>query len=595
MARVDSLPEGVKEVLQTGAAIEREFSYQLISRVANLPEQELLSNLSILKDSELLYERGIYPQSTFIFKHALTQVVAYESLLVKRRQELHRRIGQAIEDFYADRLPEQYEILSYHFVRGEEWARALDYLCKAAEKATLTFATHEAVTLYDQALEAAGQIDDIVGLQTLMTIHQAKMDLHFILSEFENSFAEGEYLLALARQARDRVREGVALVTMGRASYYAHDSKKALTYCAKAIKTAAGTDAELVLASSHYTIGAIHAVHGRFQPARENINQVLAFGQSEGIVTYQSFALYLAGLMHNWEGKFAEAVRSLSESVQIGRKHNLPGPLLQGLWGKGLALTAGGKYDKARVTLDEGLALSEKVGDEIWGYRILNSLGWLYGECGDLKRALELNRQAAVGARKREDHEIIANAELNLGDIYLAQKDLDQAQEYFEGVYRLVNDPATIERMRWRYSIHLFASLGELWLARGDPTKAREYVEHCLEHADRTSSRKYLAKGWRLRGEIALLQKLWNEAEDGLRQALTIAKVISNPTQLWKIYFAMGRLYTEARRYEEAEQSYNAARGVINKILKSLHDPELRMSLNSHPLIRQIFDLSAAV
>jgi len=71
MARVDSLPEGAKEVLQAGSVIEREFRYELIKEITGLLEQELLSHLSALKDSELLYERGIYPQSTYIFKHAL--------------------------------------------------------------------------------------------------------------------------------------------------------------------------------------------------------------------------------------------------------------------------------------------------------------------------------------------------------------------------------------------------------------------------------------------------------------------------------------------------------------------------------------------
>ncbi len=70
MARVDTLPEGSKELLQTGSVIEREFSYELIRRVTDLPDQEILSRMSILKDAELLYERGIYPDTTYIFKHA---------------------------------------------------------------------------------------------------------------------------------------------------------------------------------------------------------------------------------------------------------------------------------------------------------------------------------------------------------------------------------------------------------------------------------------------------------------------------------------------------------------------------------------------
>ena len=112
MARVDSLPERAKEVIQTGSVIEREFSYPLINRVTGLPEKELLSYLSILKDSELLYERGIYPQSNYIFKHALTREVVYDSILAKRKKKLHEEIGNAIEELYRDNISEQYEVLS---------------------------------------------------------------------------------------------------------------------------------------------------------------------------------------------------------------------------------------------------------------------------------------------------------------------------------------------------------------------------------------------------------------------------------------------------------------------------------------------------
>jgi len=88
MARVDSLTDGAKEVLQTGSVIEREFSYEIIKNLMPLPEQDLLSRLSVLKDSELLYERGIFPQSVYVFKHALTREAVYTTLLHKRRVEI---------------------------------------------------------------------------------------------------------------------------------------------------------------------------------------------------------------------------------------------------------------------------------------------------------------------------------------------------------------------------------------------------------------------------------------------------------------------------------------------------------------------------
>jgi hypothetical protein len=73
MARVDALPEGAREVLQTASVIEREFSYQLLKMITGLAETELIHHLSSLKDTELIYEGGIYPESSFIFKHALTR------------------------------------------------------------------------------------------------------------------------------------------------------------------------------------------------------------------------------------------------------------------------------------------------------------------------------------------------------------------------------------------------------------------------------------------------------------------------------------------------------------------------------------------
>jgi tetratricopeptide (TPR) repeat protein len=154
MARVDSLPEIAKGVLQTGSVVGREFSHDLINRVIELPKEELLSNLSVLKDSELVYERGIYPQSTYIFKHALTQDVAYNSLLLKRRKEIHERIGRAIEEIYAERLEEFYEMLAYHYSKSDDSEKAYQYLKLSGEKATRNYSTWEAFRFCKAAMEA---------------------------------------------------------------------------------------------------------------------------------------------------------------------------------------------------------------------------------------------------------------------------------------------------------------------------------------------------------------------------------------------------------------------------------------------------------
>jgi tetratricopeptide (TPR) repeat protein len=200
---------------------------------------------------------------------------------------------------------------------------------------------------------------------------------------------------------------------------------------------------------------------------------------------------------------------------------------------------------------------------------------------------------SSAGARKRGDHEVIANAELNLGDIFLVKGDLALAQQYLDGVHRLVKDTTTSAWNRWRYSTHLFASLGELWLAKGDAAKAWEFAAQCLEIATRTNSRKYLVKGYRLKGEIALVRHQWDEAEGMLRQALTIAQAVGNLTQLRRTRLALGRLYAESEKPTRARQAYQSARQVIERVKASLRNRGLRASLENSPLIRHVYDLEA--
>ena len=287
MARIDRLAEAPKKTLQLASVIGREFTRRLLDRLADIQERTE-PYLQELKALELIYERRLFPELAYMFKHALTQDVAYNSLLMQRRQELHRLIGLAIEELYADRLAEQYEVLAYHFARGEEWARALAYFCQAAEKATQAFANREAVALYDQALEAAGHLGQAVDVQTVMAIYQAKSDLYFVLSDFERSRAEGERLLTLARQAQDRVREGAALVRMAYASRWAHDFDRALASARQAIIVGEEADAKSALAGGLFITGLIHASTGRLDQAKDEYNRTLTVSRSSGDVLHQS-------------------------------------------------------------------------------------------------------------------------------------------------------------------------------------------------------------------------------------------------------------------------------------------------------------------
>jgi class 3 adenylate cyclase/predicted ATPase len=176
LARLDRLAP-VKEVAQMGAAIGREFSYQLLSAVAHLPDQELQRALDQLVDAGLMFRRGTPPQATFLFKHALVQDAAYSTLLRDRRRDLHARIAKTLETEFADIVKTQPELLAHHCTQAGLLEKALDYWFKAGRLALTRSATTEAIAQLEKGLR---QLD---GLPDELERHRREIDLQIALGE----------------------------------------------------------------------------------------------------------------------------------------------------------------------------------------------------------------------------------------------------------------------------------------------------------------------------------------------------------------------------------------------------------------------------
>src|SRR5215831_19144194 len=150
-ARIDRLEEPVKRTVQAAAAIGREFGLRLLARIAEVAAN-VQHHLETLARAELIHETRFFPELEYIFKHAVTRDVAYQSLLAKRRKDLHGAIGRAIEDLYADRLEEHAPILAYHYARSERQDKAVEYALLAGDQAARLYANAVATTYYEQAL-----------------------------------------------------------------------------------------------------------------------------------------------------------------------------------------------------------------------------------------------------------------------------------------------------------------------------------------------------------------------------------------------------------------------------------------------------------
>ncbi|MFQ5745340.1 MAG: AAA family ATPase, partial [Acidobacteriota bacterium] len=154
LARIDRLQEDVKQVLKVASVIGRSFFYRVLSTLVE-DEQKLDRCLDELQQVELIQERRRMPELEYIFKHTLVQEATYESILLDRRRQLHRRVGECIETLFADRLEEEFSgVLAYHYVRAEEWEKAHDYLLKAGDQSGKVAADTEALAHYRQALAA---------------------------------------------------------------------------------------------------------------------------------------------------------------------------------------------------------------------------------------------------------------------------------------------------------------------------------------------------------------------------------------------------------------------------------------------------------
>jgi DNA-binding winged helix-turn-helix (wHTH) protein/tetratricopeptide (TPR) repeat protein len=143
MARLDRLPDAAKQLLQAASVLGREVPRRQLERVSR--GDALDEALAELCRQEFMYERAVGDEPIFVFKHALTQDVAYDSLLSRRRSELHLEAARALEELYADRLDEMTATLAYHYARTSFVDESVTWLVRAAERAARVYANAEAI------------------------------------------------------------------------------------------------------------------------------------------------------------------------------------------------------------------------------------------------------------------------------------------------------------------------------------------------------------------------------------------------------------------------------------------------------------------
>jgi class 3 adenylate cyclase/tetratricopeptide (TPR) repeat protein len=364
MARVDSLPERAKEVLQMGSVIEREFSYPLINRATGLPEKELLSHLSILKDSELLYERGIYPQSNYIFKHALTREVVYDSILAKRKKKLHEEIGNAIEKLYRDNLSEHYEGLGEHYFLSENYDKGAEYFRLAAKKAQKAASYKDAIIHGEKRTACLEKLPRNEDVEKKMIDSRLTLGLYNIQSSYPNEAKEAiEPIVDLAVKHGDKRRLSQIYTILGTYSFVCQeDYPKAFQYLQEALKIAEELKDFVTLWVACHWMGHALLENCEFESALVYLERDLKISASANILwSISIMKSCIAMNVYCYQGKAVLAYQTSHEGLRLAEESGDTFSKAEAYTSHGACCYGRGYMNEAERHLVDGIAFSERI------------------------------------------------------------------------------------------------------------------------------------------------------------------------------------------------------------------------------------------
>ena len=407
MARLDRLAP-VKEVAQTAAVIGREFSHDLLAAVSTLPEDKLAEALDQLVSSELMFRRGTPPHATYSFKHALVQDAAYESLLRSKRQELHRRIAQRLEEAFPETVAFEPEVLAHHYRATGDMERSFQYGFEAGRRAAERSANLEAIQHLVNARDALVTLPD--------SSERVQRELSVLMTLGPAFTAARGFAATEVEQTYMRVRE--LCRTIGEADQYrsALQGLRVL-YMVRGDLVAAGELGEELLTlgeqesslshrfEGHLALGIVDEFRGRFASARHHLEQALMLydpvrlgslvRQPTGnpavtCLGHLASVLFLVGFPE-------QSMKRSREALDMARASSHPFTLAQALGSTGIA-----DFFR-RPTRDSGnaaalVALAEEQGFDFWRVWGTALRGWARAEEGRIEAALADLRRAVAAA-----------------------------------------------------------------------------------------------------------------------------------------------------------------------------------------------------
>jgi len=589
-ARIDRLEETLKHVLQVASVIGREFAFRVLRVILEMKE-ELRQHLGNLQGLEFIYEKALFPELEYIFKHAMTQEVAYSNLLLKRRKEFHRLAAEAIEKLYAETLQEHLGPLAFHFYRAEALEKAFKYLTAAGERARFAYATREAIDYFNKAVEVSRKIPDAVSKEQLIRLYESRGRTWQVLMEYEKAEEDFQSEIALIRELGDKKKEAQALINLAQCYGFAgglgdvNKARECFDQSLKLIKETgdAATEVRWNIMAGFQMVwtGLIAEGGGHLQKA---IDMCRKLKNKRGLAAAVGFL----GTAHILLGDFESAIKEVKESADIAREIGNQFLLVSTLHWSLMGHAGCGEYDEALKAIDELSKSANEIGSKHFIAMVPNHYGWIYNDLCNFEKALVHNEAGVDLSQRLQDPECEIFSLLNIVDDHINLGDYDKAQQYLEEVQEK-KEMKWYRTRGWRYEMHFSRYMSELSLLKGDYSRAMEFAEDTLVKGQNKATKKYISMGWQLKGDVLMAIEKIAEATDCFEKSRDIADQMGYPPLMWKTRFSLGQIYNQQGKSEAAKESLEKASAIIEKMASNVSDTEVKETFLASEPVQAVF------
>ncbi|GIK55842.1 MAG: adenylyl cyclase [Chloroflexota bacterium] len=511
LARLDRLPVAERDLLQVASVIGRQFAAEPLTVLSAEPSPqvvvEMLANLSTAEMTRLVEAD---PAWIYLFQHAMTHEVAYESLPFGRRQMLHALVADWLIEAHADNLPPIYPALAYHYGRAANDEKGLQYALKAAHAARDIFANQEAVDLYTQAERHLQALGEAGWWRTAVDLYLSRANVLILLSDFNGAFEDAAKVLALAEAYDVPIPLATAHNLMAEIAYRQGDFDKVQSLSNKVITLLEGKQTAVgQLARAYVLAGWAASSQLRYDEALAHLHKAQEICIEHDDSFRLATTLEAMAFAYYGQRRLDQALASMQESVRLSRNFSTPvnigfalnniafvafeaGMPLQALEVFAEAVTLGrdtsrnllaialynraavhayiGNFSEALADFQEAASLLEPEQhmrqllemNLYWGIDYCIALG-LWQEARDHLDQVE----KLISMRPESFYEEQARLHIGLGQIALHTGDFELAQIHFERANELIELKALVW---WQPAIHYF--IGLVAVQKNDPAQA---------------------------------------------------------------------------------------------------------------------------